>query len=188
MALTDFNGACVVITGASAGVGAACARAFAREGAKLVLVARGRDALEAIAVELREQTEVLAVTGDVADPHVCDELVRQARETFGAIDVLINNAGLHHRGEVGGRTPAEIAAMVDVNLRAPLYLTTQCLPAMLQAGRGAVVMVGSLAGRAPLQGAATYGATKAGLRSFAWGLADEVRDAGISVGVVSPGP
>ena len=84
--------------------------------------------------------------------------------------------------------PEDLAAMVDVNMRAPLVLTAAALPYLRRAGGGAVVMVGSLAGCAPLQGAATYSATKAGLRTFAYALADELRDSNISVGVVSPGP
>jgi short-subunit dehydrogenase len=78
--------------------------------------------------------------------------------------------------------------MVDVNLRAPMVLSCAAIPFLERAGSGAIVMVGSLAGRAPLQGAVTYSGTKAGLRAFAYGLADELRDANINVGVVSPGP
>jgi short-subunit dehydrogenase len=101
---------------------------------------------------------------------------------------LINNAGAHLRGNVESRSPEDLAAMVDVNMRAPLVLTAAALPYLRKAGGGAVVMVGSLAGGAPLQGAATYSATKAGLRAFTYALADELRDSNIGVGVVSPGP
>jgi len=78
--------------------------------------------------------------------------------------------------------------MVDINMRAPLLLSCAAIPYLQRAGEGAIVNVGSLAGRAPLQGAATYSATKAGLRAFSYALADELRDSGISVGSVSPGP
>jgi short-subunit dehydrogenase len=101
---------------------------------------------------------------------------------------LINNAGAHLRGDVESRRPEDLAMMVDVNMRAPLVLTAAALPYLRKAGGGSVVMVGSLAGRAPLQGAATYSATKAGLRTFTYALADELRDSNISIGVVSPGP
>ncbi len=184
----SFKNITVLITGASAGVGAACARAFARLGARLALVARGEEALSAIAGELSQQTEVLTVCADVADLQACDAMLASVVERFGPVQVLINNAGLHHRGDVRVRSAEDIAAMVDVNLRAPLYLTAKVLAGMQQLGTGAVVNVGSLAGRAPLQGAATYAATKAGLRSFTYGVADEVRELGIAVGVVSPGP
>ena len=184
----SFRDKTVIITGASAGVGAACARAFAAQKAKLVLVARGEEALDAIAVELRAQTEVLAISMDVSDTGSCLKLLERAEQVFGEIHYLINNAGTHLRGAVESRSPEDLATMVDVNMRAPLVLTAAALPYLRKAGGGAVVMVGSLAGGAPLQGAATYSATKAGLRAFTYALADELRNSGISVGVVSPGP
>ena len=184
----SFRDKTVVITGASAGVGAACARAFAAQGAKLVLLARGEEALAAIADELRPETEVLAIAMDVADVGSCLKLFERAEQVFGSVDCLINNAGAHLRGDVESRRPEDLAAMVDVNMRAPLVLTAAALPYLRKAGGGSVVMVGSLAGCAPLQGAATYSATKAGLRAFTYALADELRDSNISIGVVSPGP
>lgn len=185
---SNFRNKTVVVTGASAGVGAACARTFAALGAKLVLVARGREGLDAIEAELKKQTDVLTIAADVAGAGTCTQIVNQAIDRFGKIHVLINNAGLHYRGDVEHRAPEELAAMVDVNLRAPIKLTTAVLPHIRKAGSGSVVMVGSLAGRAPLQGAATYAATKAGLRAFTYSLADELRDSHITVGIVSPGP
>lgn len=184
----SFRDKTVVITGASAGVGAACARAFAAQKARLVLIARGEEALSAIAKELRAETEVLAISMDVSDTSSCIKLFERAEEVFGAIHCLINNAGAHLRGAVESRSPEDLAAMVDVNMRAPLVLTAAALPYLRKAGGGSVVMVGSLAGCAPLQGAATYSATKAGLRAFTYALADELRDSNVSIGVVSPGP
>jgi short-subunit dehydrogenase len=188
MAVIDFHNKTVIITGASAGVGAACSRRFASLGAKLVLVARGQQALSEIEQELSRKTEVLAVAMDVADSSACSRLFEQAEARFGAVHVLVNNAGLHRRGDVESRTPQDLVDMVDVDLRAPLQLTAEALPFIRRAGVGAIVMVGSLAGRAPLQGAATYAATKAGLRAFTYSLADELRGSNIAVGVVSPGP
>ncbi len=187
MAVSNLKQKTVLITGASAGVGAACARAFAAQGANLVLMARGETALKAIEAELQSTTEVLAVAMDVADTEACDALIEQTMSKFGRLDVLVNNAGMHRRGDVLTKSGDDLAAMVDVNLRAPLYLTAQALPHMKDNG-GAIVMVGSLAGRAPLQGASTYAATKAGLRAFTYALADELKEHNISVGVVSPGP
>ena len=184
----SFSGKTVIITGASAGVGAACARAFAAHNANLVLVARGRAGLNAIAKELRQQTEVLTVAMDVADTDQCLKLLKKAEAKFGSVDVLINNAGMHCRGDLSTVDPSDVAAMVDINLRAPMVLSCAAIPFLHRVGSGAIVMVGSLAGRAPLQGAVTYSGTKAGLRAFAYGLADELRDANIHVGVVSPGP
>ncbi len=183
-----FEQKTVVITGASAGVGAACARHFADQGANLVLLARGEEALQRIADELSAKTSVLPLVMDVANTEQCAALAPQCMEHFGAIHILVNNAGLHHRGDFSTRTPSEIAAMVEVNLRAPLQLTAELLPFIRQSGGGSIVMVGSLAGRAPLQGGATYAATKAGLRSFAYALNDELANTDVNVGVVSVGP
>ncbi|MEP5570088.1 MAG: SDR family oxidoreductase [Halioglobus sp.] len=188
MSTSNFKDKTVIITGASAGVGAACAELFADLGARLVLSARGEEALNTFADTLRDKTSVLAIPMDVADEAGCQALVEQAAAEFGAIHVLVNNAGAHHRGAVETQTPANMAQMVDVNLRAPIYLTALALPHIRKAGGGAVVMVGSLAGRTPMQGAATYASTKAGLKAFAHSLADELAGSDINVGVVAPGP
>lgn len=188
MAITDFKDKTVIITGASAGVGAATARAFADLGAQLMLVARGEEALSKIGDELRTITRVATLAMDVADESACANLISSTFEEYGAIHCLINNAGMHKRGNVEERSAGDLAAMVDINLRAPLYLTAAALPYLKQANGAAIVNVGSLAGRMPMQGAATYAATKAGLRSFTYGLADELREQNIAVGVVSPGP
>ncbi len=188
MSTLDFKDKTVIITGASAGVGAACAELFANLGARLVLSARGEEALNVFADTLRDKTSVLAIPMDVADEAGCQALIEQAATEYGAIHVLVNNAGAHHRGAVETQTPANMAQMVDVNLRAPIYLTALALPHIRNAGGGAVVMVGSLAGRTPMQGAATYASTKAGLKAFTHSLADELMDSGINIGVVSPGP
>lgn len=188
MFLTNFKQKTVVITGASAGIGAACARAFAATGANLVLVARGQAALDLIAAELRQHCEVITVAMDIADTLACKTLVQKAIEAFGAIHVLVNNAGLHHRGDVSSRTSEELVAMSNVNFRAPVQLTAETLPYLLQQGHGAIVMVGSLAGRAPLKGAAAYAGTKAGLRAFTLSLADELQGSNVAVGLVAPGP
>ena len=108
-------------------------------------------------------------------------------ERFGGLDGLVNNAGLHHRGPFETRTPEEISAMVDVNLRSPLALTRLALPHLRLRG-GFVVNVASLAGWAPLDGLATYSATKFGLRVFTIALAQELRGTGVTVSAVSPGP
>jgi len=178
----------VIITGASAGVGAATARAFAQCDANLVLVARGQQALDDIALELSSQTKILTIAMDVADEESCRNLIEKAKRHFGELHVLINNAGYHQRGNVEENEASCLAKMVDVNLRAPIDLTTLILPYIRTSGGGAIVNVGSLAGRTPLQGAATYSATKAGLRAFTYSLAEELRDSGIYVGLVSPGP
>lgn len=178
----------VIITGASAGVGAETARAFAAQKAKLVLIARGQKALNDIADDLRHITDVLTFSLDVCDTEGFEKALQETQQSFGAINVLINNAGYHARGDVDKNTPANLAKMVDVNLKAPVALSALALPYIQKQKTGAIVNVGSLAGRSPLQGAATYSATKAGLRAFTYALADEVKEPNIHIGLVSPGP
>lgn len=189
---TYFQGKTVIITGASAGVGAETARAFAKMKANLVLLARGKEALEEMSKELSVNTSVLTIAMDVSSSVDCQNMLVSAQEKFGAIHYLINNAGYHKRGEVENNSPDQLAKMVDVNLRAPIELSALILPyirrSIAKGGLGGIVNVGSLAGRTPLQGAATYSATKSGLRAFSYALADELKGSGISVGLVSPGP
>ncbi len=184
----SFRNRTVIITGASAGIGAAAARRFASAGARLVLVARQEDALRSFAESLPDGTETLCVPMDVADDGACRELFERAHAAWGGVHCLVNNAGLHARGSVEEKSPEALTAMVDVNLRAPILLSRLAIPRLRQAGGGAIVNVASLAGCTPVPGSVTYAATKAGLRSFSHGLAEELRGSGIHVGVVSPGP
>ncbi len=183
-----FKDKTVIITGGSEGVGAATARLFAEAGANLMLVARGKKKLEAIAEELRDKAHVEIFAMDVSDSDACVDVFKKAKFEFGRVDILINNAGHHVRGTVEAVEPAELASMVDVNLRAPIVLSRIALPYLEEAGEGAIINVGSLAGRVVYPGAATYAATKAGLRSFTLSLADEYRGTAIKIGLVSPGP
>ena len=183
-----FKDRTVILTGGSAGVGAAAARLFADAGANLMLVARSKKNLEAIADPLREKTEVRTLAMDVADADACADLVKKTNFEFGGIDILVNNAGAHHRGNLESVEAADLARMIDVNLRAPIVLIRLVLPYLRDAGGGAIVNVGSLAGRTPVPGSAVYAAGKAGLRSLTYSLADELIGSGIKVAVVSPGP
>jgi short-subunit dehydrogenase len=183
-----FKDKTVIVTGGSEGVGAAAARLFAEAGANLMLVARNRKNLEAIAAELRDKARVAIFPMDVSDADSCVDLVKKALFEFGRIDVLVNNAGFHVRGDVESATADELARTIDVNLRAPIVLTRLVLPHIREAGGGAIINVASLAGRTPVPGSAAYSASKFGLRAFAFSLAEEIRDSGIKLAVVSPGP
>ena len=183
-----FKDKTVIITGGSEGVGAAAARKFADAGARLVLVARGRKKLESIAAELREKTQVEIFAMDVSDAEACVNLLKKANFEFGRIDVLVNNAGYHERGLVESVPAEALGRIIDVNLRAPIVLTRLALPYLRDAGGGAVINVGSLAGRTPVPGSAVYSASKSGLRAFTHALAEELRGQGIKVALVAPGP
>lgn len=177
----------MIITGASKGVGRACAQAFVREGARVVLVARTPGPLEETAADLGMPERVLVHPADVADNDALATLVERTVAHFGGLHGIVNNAGAHFRGPVGERDPTELATMVDVNLRAPILLSRLALP-HLREGGGFIVNVASLAGKIPLDGAATYSSTKFGLRAFTFALAEELRETGVTVSAVSPGP
>lgn len=183
-----FKDKTVIVTGGSEGVGAAAAKLFADAGANLVLVARNKKNLEAVADALRDKTRVAVFPMDVTDADACVDVFKKAAFEFGGVHVLVNNAGYHARGNVADVDAAALARMVDVNLRAPILLTRLAIPYLKESGSGAIINVGSMAGRSPVPGSTTYAATKAGLRSFTLALAEELRDTSIKVGLVSPGP
>ena len=183
-----FKDKTVIITGGSEGVGAAAARLFAQAGANLMLVARNRKNLESIAAELRDKTRVEIFPMDVSDADSCVDLFKKTQFEFGRIDVLVNNAGFQARGYVESVSAEDLGRTIDVNLRAPIMLTRLALPYIRESGGGAIVNVASLAGRTPVPGSAAYSASKFGLRAFTFSLAEEIRDSGIKLAVVSPGP
>ena len=184
-----FEGKVIVVTGASSGIGAAAARAFAAEGGHVVLAARSAAPLEQLVGEIvAAGGRALAVPLDVGEPGAPERLLERAARELGGIDVLVNNAGVNHRGAVEERTGAELAQIVAVNLTAPILLTRAVLPYFRRRGAGAIVNVASLAGRVPLPHEATYSATKFGLRAFSFSLAEELAGLAITVAVVSPGP
>jgi len=183
-----FNNKTVIVTGGSEGVGAAVARMFAEAGANLMLVARDKKKLDAMAEQLRDKTRVEVFAMDVADADACVDVFKKASFEFGRVDVLVNNAGYHSRGIVEGVESDNLGKMIDVNLKAPIVLSRIAIPYLREAGGGAIINVGSLAGRAPIPGSATYAASKAGLRSFTYALAAELAGSGIKLALVSPGP
>jgi short-subunit dehydrogenase len=184
----DFKDKTVIITGGSEGVGAATARKFAEHGANLVLVARSKRNLDRIAEELREKTRVEIVAMDVSDTDACVNLFKKAEFEFGDINILVNNAGYHERGLVESVSVEDLSAMIDVNLKAPIIMCKLAIKYLKQAGGGAIINVASLAGRTPVPRAATYSATKFGLRAFTFALGEELRGSDIKIAAVSPGP
>lgn len=183
-----FNGKSVIVTGASEGVGRATARLFANAGANLMLVARGKKKLDAVAEELRDKTRVMVYAMDVADDDACATVLKKTEYEYGAIHVLVNNAGFHARGGFEDVNPEDLLQTIDVNLRAPILLTRLAIPYLREVDEAAVINVGSLAGRTPVPGSTAYCASKAGLRAFTYALAEEMTGSGIKFAVVSPGP
>lgn len=177
----QLGGARTLVTGATGGIGGAIARALVERGAHVLVSGRRRDALDQLAVGLGERAEVLVA--DLAAPTGPAELA----EAAGAVDVLVANAALPASGRVDDFEPDEIDRALAVNLRAPIQLTRELLPGMLERGRGHVVFVSSLSGKAASPRSAIYSATKFGLRGFAAGLREDVEPSGIGVTVVFPG-
>ena len=166
-----LNGSRVLLTGASRGIGAELARAFAARGASLALVARDSPDLHAVATEVSGK----AYPCDLSDLSSLAALVEQV-EADGPIDILVNNAGVSGVGWYVDRTIAEIDQVMTVNLLAPMHLCRLVLPRMLERGRGHVVNLSSMAAVFNPPGLATYGASKAGLSHFTAGLRADLRD------------
>ncbi len=175
----------IVITGASSGIGAAYARAFAAAGHTLTLVARRRELLEQLATELPTRTFVLE--RDLSKLESVAEIAALAERELGPIDVLVNNAGVQVVGSTATLNVGECERMLDVDLKAPLRLTLAVLPGMLARGRGTIVDVASMAALAPTPGMTYYNAAKAGLAAASEALRGELRGTGVHVVTVYPG-
>jgi short-subunit dehydrogenase len=177
----ELAGRTALVTGATGGIGGAISRALHERGARVLLSGRRVDALEELRAELGDRAELLPA--DLAQRDAVSELARSA----GEVDVLVANAALPASGRVEDFEPEEIDRAIDVNLRAPVQLTRALLPGMLERGRGHVVLVSSLSGKAASPRSGIYSATKFGLRGFAGGLREDVESRGVGVTVVFPG-
>jgi short-subunit dehydrogenase len=179
----------VVITGASSGIGWAAARAFAAQGAKLVLVARREALLNDLKAELEATygATALVVPADISREADREAVVAATLREFGALDVLVNNAGIGHAGGLETMKPAAIREIIDLNFRAAVLLTRAALPAMLAQGSGHIVNVSSIGGVAQMPGQNVYAATKAGLIGFSDALRREVSGRGVRVSTILPG-
>ncbi len=186
----DHRGTTALVTGASSGLGAEFARQFAARGANLVLVARRRGRLEALARDL-ENTHRITVnvfTHDLGSSDGVRDLLGDL-ETHGiAVDSLVNNAGFGITAPFVDTEPNRLGEMLSLNIVALTELTRSLLPQLLTAGRGVLVNVASAAAYQPTPGMAAYGATKAYVLSLTEAIAEEVRESGLRVLALSPGP
>jgi short-subunit dehydrogenase len=176
-----MNGKVALVTGASAGIGLSVSRKLAALGARVAMVARTERTLRQAAVPNGELFPL-----DVGDLVALAALPGQVARQMGSLDIVVNNAGLHHRGPALEVSPLELAQMVTVNLAAPIVLTRAAAPLMKRGG--CIVNIASLAGMVPMRNQATYGAAKMGLRCFSRAMRDELQPLGITVCTVSPGP
>jgi len=177
-----------IITGASAGIGQACARALAREGVRLVLTARRQERLEQLAAEARQLgSDAVFVAGDAREEETARRVVERAVSEFGRVDILINNAGVGNYKDLVETSTEEYDEMMDANVRSTFLFTRYAVPVMINQRAGLVLMISSMAGIYGFPGEAVYCATKFAQIGFAQALDKELRPHGIKVGVICPG-
>jgi 3-oxoacyl-[acyl-carrier protein] reductase len=179
--------ACVLITGAGRGIGRAIALTLAGQGAKVALVARSTREIEALADEIkRARGTALAIPCDVREKGACDAAVKRAVDEFGALNVLVNNAGVGGHAPVAETDDETWARILDTNLTGVFRMTRAALPHLTRGG-GHIFMVSSLAGQNAIAGMAAYCASKAALDHFTACLMLEVRHQGVKVTTLAPG-
>jgi NADP-dependent 3-hydroxy acid dehydrogenase YdfG len=184
----NIEGKVVVITGASSGLGEATARHLSAQGATVVLGARRTDRIEALAGELSASGgKALAIATDVTHCDQVERLVDAGAQTYGRIDVMINNAGLMPQAPLDRLKIDEWERMIDVNIKGVLYGIAAALPHMKRQKAGHFINVSSVAGHKVGQGFAVYAATKYAVRALSEGLRQEVKPYNIRTTVISPG-
>jgi NADP-dependent 3-hydroxy acid dehydrogenase YdfG len=185
-----LEGRTVLITGASAGIGAACATAFAAEGTKLILAARRRDKLQALATQLEDAHHVTihVVELDVRRREAVNSAIESIPADLGEIDVLINNAGLSRGLErLHEGAPDDWEEMIDTNIKGLLWVDRAVTPGMVRRGAGHVIHIGSIAGRQTYPRGNVYCATKHAVRALTDGLRLDLSGTGVRVTSIDPG-
>lgn len=176
------TGAVIIVTGAGHGIGRATTLKLADRGALIAAVDRDAEAL----AEVTSRVGV-SITVDVADLSHADQVVEATLARYGRINAIVANAGIGYAGAFATMPVPQVAALLDVNLRAPMLLARAVLPSLLEQGSGALVFMTSIAGTVPVPTEAVYCVSKTALESFADALREEVRGAGITVSTVRPG-
>lgn len=183
--MRDLQGTVAAITGASAGIGAATARALSAKGVSLVLGARRVDRLEELASDL--ETEVAIVEMDVREPADARRLVDEAYERFGRLDALVANAGIGAYGGIMDLSDDQLSEMMDTNIGGTVWPIRAAVPGFIEAGEGDIVIIASVAGLRGAADEAVYAATKFAQVGLAGALDRELRAHGIRVVTLAPG-
>lgn len=183
-----LTGQVALITGASAGIGAACVRALAAEGAHIVMTARRQERLTTLLAEIeRLGVKGQMVVGDARDEETARRAVAAAQKEFGRLDILVNNAGVGNYKTLVETSADEYDEMMDSNMRSTFLFTRHAVPVMIAQKAGTVLMISSMAGKYGFAGEAVYCATKFAQVGFTQALDKELREKGIKVGVICPG-
>jgi short-subunit dehydrogenase len=186
--MMNVKGKVVVITGASRGIGAAVARLFAKEQARLVLCGRDRKALAEVGRSLSvPETDYLTVTADISRASGMKNLVNAAYKQFGVVDIFINNAGVGVRKDIVWTSEKEFNATFDTNVKAIFYSFVELIPRMKEQGGGQIINISSMAGKQGVPGMAVYCASKAAVNVLSEAVAGEVRNHNIKISVLMPG-
>ena len=183
--LRDISGSVVVITGATAGMGAATARELVEMGAKVVLNARNEGRLEALVLELGPENAVF-VAGDCADPEVARLIAAEAIGRFGKIDAVVANAGIGMYGSILDFSDDEVNRMIRTNFEGTVHVIRATLPTMLERREGDIIIVSSVAGFRSGADESIYSGTKHAQVGLAGGLDRELRQKGVRVALVCP--
>jgi len=187
----DIKGKVVIVTGASSGIGEATARAFGREGAKVVLAARRMDKLQTIAQDVNAMgtgAETLVVEADLSKLEDIESMITQTQEKFGRIDVLVNNAGFGRLDWLENLDPVkDIEAQINVNVMGVIQTTRQVLPIMIKHRAGTIINMCSMAGLVGTPTYTIYAASKHAVHGFSEALRREVKPWGIDVCLIYPG-
>lgn len=179
-----LEGKRTLVTGASRGIGRAIARAYGEAGARVALLARSRDQLEAAADDVDGET--LVVPGDVTDAESVDRCLDEVVDAFGGLDVVVNNAGVVVRGDLASTSEEEMERTVEVNLNGVVRVAHRAMPALVESG-GTLINVGSIAGERGVRGLSVYSAAKGGVTSLTRQLAVEHGERGVRVNAIVPG-
>ncbi|VEF47273.1 short-chain dehydrogenase/reductase SDR [Bacillus freudenreichii] len=187
--MKKLQGKTAVITGASSGIGAAIARELAGKGVNVVLAARRIDKLNEMEQEINGEGggKALAVQTDMANRKEVEDLVKKAVETFGSVDIFVNNAGQMLSATVQSGKVDEWERMIDVNIKGVLYGVNSVLPSMLEQSSGHIVNIASVSGLEVTKMSTVYSATKFAVRAISTGLEKELARTGVRVTNISPG-
>ncbi|NOX38930.1 MAG: 3-oxoacyl-[acyl-carrier-protein] reductase [Calditrichaeota bacterium] len=177
-----------IVTGSTRGIGEAIARAFAREGAWVVIVGRNGERAEKVAAEIREQGgQAMAVVADVSRMEDAQNLVKQTLDTWGKIDILVNNAGITRDNLLLRMSEAEWDEVLNINLKGAFNCTKSVVRQMMKQRQGRIINITSVVGQMGNAGQANYAASKAGLIGFTRSVARELASRNITCNAIAPG-